>query len=38
MPKNGCDLFIEFSLREGLEEIATGVFEYAWFDDEDAIY
>ena len=29
--------FIEFPLREALEEIAAGVFEYSGFFDEDAI-
>ena len=37
MPKYGSYLFIEFSLREALEEIASGVFEDAWLNDEHAI-
>ena len=36
MPKNGRYLLVEFSLRETLEEVATGVFEDTWFYDEHA--
>ena len=36
MPKDGRYLFIEFSLREALEEIATGVFEDTRLNNEDA--
>ena len=36
MPKNGRYLLVEFSLRETLEEIAAGVFEYAGLNDEHA--
>ena len=36
MPKNGRYFLIELSLRETLEEIASGVFEYAGLNDEDA--
>ena len=37
MPKYGRYLIIEFPLREALEEIAAGVFEYARLNDEYAI-
>ena len=37
MPKYGRNLFIELSLREALEEIASGVFEYTWLNDEHAV-
>ena len=36
MPKDGRYLLIEFSLREALEEIASGVFEDARLNDEHA--
>ena len=36
MPKYGSNLFIKLSLREALEEIALGVFKYAWLNDEHA--
>ena len=36
MPKDGRYFLIELSLREALEEVATGVFEDAWLNDEDA--
>ena len=36
MPKDGRYFIIEFSLREALEEVATGVFEYARLNDEHA--
>ena len=37
MPKDGRYFLIELTLREALEEIAAGVFEYSGFFDEDAI-
>lgn len=37
MPKYGRNLFIKLSLREALEEIASGVFEYTWLNDEHAV-
>ena len=36
MPKYGRYFIIEFFLREALEEIASGIFEYAWLNDEHA--
>ena len=36
VPKDGRYLIIKFSLREALEEIASGVFEYTWLNDEHA--
>lgn len=36
MPKDRRYFLIELSLREALEEVATGVFEDAWLNDEDA--
>ena len=36
MPKDGRYFLIELSLRETLEEIATGVFEYSRLNDEHA--
>ena len=36
MPKDGRNFLIELSLREALEEVATGVFEYAGLNDEHA--
>ena len=36
MPKDGSYLIIELSLRETLEEITTGVFEYAGLNEEHA--
>ena len=36
MPKNGRYSLVKFPLREALEEIASGVFEYAGLNDEDA--
>ena len=36
MPKDGRYFLIKFSLREALEEITAGVFEYAGLNDEDA--
>ena len=36
MPKDGCYLLIEFSLRETLEEVASGVFEDTGLNDEHA--
>ena len=36
MPKDGCYLLIKLSLREALEEVASGVFEYARLNNEHA--
>ena len=36
MPKYGRNFLVELSLRETLEEIATGVFEYTGLNDEHA--
>ena len=36
MPKDGRYFLIELSLREALEEVASGVFEYARLNDEHA--
>ena len=36
MPKDGRYFLIELTLRETLEEIAAGVFEYAGLNDEHA--
>ena len=36
MPKDGRYFLIELSLREALEEVATGIFEYTGLNDEDA--
>ena len=33
---DGSYLLVELALREGLKEIATGVFEDSWFDDDHA--
>ena len=38
MPKDGRYNGIEFPLREALEEVAAGVFEYAGLNDENAVY
>ena len=37
MPNYGRYLLVKFSLREDLEEVASGVFEDFRFDDEFAI-
>ena len=34
MPKDGRYFLIKLSLREALEEVASGVFEDAWLNDE----
>ena len=36
MPKYGRYLLVELSLRETLEEVASGVFEDSGLNDEDA--
>ena len=36
MPKDGRYFLVEFPLRETLEEVAAGVFEYARLNDEHA--
>ena len=36
MPKDGRYFLVEFPLRETLEEVASGVFEYARLNDEHA--
>ena len=36
MPKDGRYFLVEFPLREALEEIAAGVFEYTGLNDEHA--
>ena len=36
MPNYGRYFLVKLSLREALEEIASGVFEYAWLNDEHA--
>ena len=36
MPKDGRYFLVEFPLRETLEEVASGVFEDARLNDEDA--
>ena len=36
MPKDGCYLLIKLSLREALEEVASGVFEDTGINDEQA--
>ena len=36
MPKDGNNSLVEIPLRETLEEVATGFFEYARLNDEDA--
>ena len=37
MPKYGRYFLVKFPLRETLEEVASGVFEYARLNDEHAI-
>ena len=34
MPKYGRYFLVELPLREALEEVAAGVFEYTWLNDE----
>ena len=36
MPKDGRYFLVKLSLREALEEVAAGVFEYTWLNDEHA--
>ena len=36
MPKDGRYFLVKLSLRETLEEVATGVFEYTGLNDEHA--
>ena len=36
MPKYGRNFLVKLSLRETLEEVATGVFEYTGLNDEHA--
>ena len=38
VPKDGNNSLVEISLRETLEEVATGVFEYAGLNDEHTVY
>ena len=35
--KNWCNLFIELSLRKTLEEVASLITEYLWFNDNDSV-
>ena len=37
MPKYGLYFLIKLSLREALEEVASGVFEYTGLNDEHAV-
>ena len=38
MPKDGRYFLVKFPLRKALEEVTAGVFEYAWLNDEHAVY